>query len=107
MVFEIFEDNSFKKYIRGSYSRQFNKVAYDLLTYFLSNEKLQKVLEDEDNKIIFRQKYEELFKDTKIAADFESHTTDLEKVYYRFTKFAELLTSQFFIDFDLDFKERE
>ncbi|MGG0418596.1 DUF262 domain-containing protein [Priestia aryabhattai] len=107
LVFEIFEDNSFKKYIRGSYSRQFNKVAYDLLTYFLSNEKLQKVLEDEDNKTIFRQKYEELFKDAKIAADFESHTTDLEKVKYRFTKFAELLTFQFSIDFDLNFKERE
>jgi uncharacterized protein with ParB-like and HNH nuclease domain len=108
LVFEIFgKENTFKKYIKGNYSRQFNKVAYDLLTYFLSNEELQKVLKEEKNKILFRENYEKLFKDRKIAADFESHTTDLEKVYYRFTKFAGLLKTQFSIDFNLNFKERE
>lgn len=107
LVFEIFEDNAFRKYLHDGYSRQFNKVAFDLLTWFLSNKELQEILEDDSKKVLFRETYESLFTDKKIAADFESHTTDYEKVNYRFKKFASLLEERFPIRFKLIFKESE
>jgi len=107
LVFEIFGDNAFKKYLKNGYSRQFNKVAFDLLTWFLSNKELQEILNDENKKILFRETYESLFEDRKVAADFESHTTDYEKVRYRFNKFASLLEEKFSLSFNLNFKESE
>jgi len=93
LAFEIFsKDNAFKKYNVDdhSYSRQFNKTSFDLLIYFLSNEQVVKRLNSntENEKDTFRKIYEGIFEDEKISRDFESHTTDLEKVKYRFISFA-------------------
>ena len=107
LVFDIFGDNAFRKYLKEGYSRQFNKVVFDLLTYFLSDKQMQEILKDEGSRSLFRETYESLFEDDKIAADFESHTTDYEKVAYRFKKFASLLEGKFSISFKLNFKESE
>ncbi|MDV6367443.1 DUF262 domain-containing protein [Bacillus cereus] len=107
LVFEIFDEDAFRKYVDGSYSRQFNKVTFDLLTYFLADERMQDILKNEGSKKLFRETYESFFEDPKIAADFESHTTDYEKVSYRFKKFGALLEGNFSVSFKLQFKESE
>lgn len=106
---EIFKETAFRKYevSTKSYSRQFNKVAYDLLTYFLSIPKVQEILSEHTNKTIFKQTYENLFENEKITMDFESHTTDYEKVKYRFESFSKLLNKNFTLNLNLNFKESE
>lgn len=107
LTYEIFEDNAFKKYqkLDSSYSRQFNKVAFDLLTYFLSIVKLQEVLDNDESKVDFKYCYQELFQDDRIIEGFDYHTTDLDKVQYRFERFAEILKEKFSLEFPLKFKE--
>lgn len=104
---KIFEDNAFKVYDpdMNQYKRQFNKSAYDLLTYFLSNPELKVKLEvDEPSLRSFQSLYESLFEDEKFYSDFQAHTTDLEKVKYRFFKLCESINEKYSLDLSLPFE---
>lgn len=104
---KIFNEDAFKVYDVENkvYKRQFNKSAYDLLTYFLSHEEVRNELnKDESSVIDFKTLYESLFYDAKFTSDFQAHTTDLEKVKYRFSKMRDQLNEKYAVDLTLPFE---
>lgn len=105
LTYTIFDENSFKKFDTQTktYSRQFNKAAFDLLAYTFSNEKIMELLKNDENQPKVKAAYEELFSDEKIVNEFISHTTDLSKVKYRFEKFQEILFHEFKDTLEKDF----
>lgn len=105
LAYLIFDENAFKKYNTQTktYSRQFNKAAFDLLAFTFSNEKIMELIKDEENQKKVKYAYEELFRDEQIVDEFISHTTDLIKVRYRFEKFQEILFGEFRDNLEKDF----
>lgn len=95
---KIFGDNYFMKPKTDNRKQKkvINKALFDLITYFLRDDELfNQVCKNVESKDKFKECLEKLFEDNRIVNEFEAHTTDFEKVKYRFISFNEILKEKF------------
>lgn len=89
---EIFgENNAFSKWVNGSFAGRFNRAVFDIMVYYLSDEKIR------EKALLKRDEIVEEFKnlcenDIEFLRSFESYTKDIDKTSKRFSTWGETLS---------------